>query len=70
MEYTGQIYDADIGLSYYMNRYYDAKQGRFISQDPAGASGSGTNLYNYVGNDPVDLTDPTGMSAFSPAGVR
>ena len=31
--YTGAIYDKDTGL-YYMNaRYYDAENGRFISQD-------------------------------------
>ena len=43
--YTGQAYDAETGLCYYGMRYYDSKQGRFISGDPAGMAGSGTNLY-------------------------
>ena len=32
--YTGREYDTESGLYYYRARYYDAKVGRFISQDP------------------------------------
>lgn len=35
--------------------------GRFISQDPAGLPGSGINLYAYAIDNPVNLTDPTGL---------
>src|SRR5439155_3907434 len=59
--YAGYQYDAETGLNYCMARYYDPAQARFISQDPAGMAGSGTNLYDYVGNDPVDLSDPSGL---------
>jgi hypothetical protein len=33
---------------------------RFISEDPADFAG-GLNLYAYVGNRPLDLTDPLGL---------
>ncbi len=36
--------------------------GRFLQPDLIGYSG-GLNLYAYVDNDPLDLTDPSGMEA-------
>ena len=33
-KFIGQEYDADTGLNYLNARYYDAKRGQFISQDP------------------------------------
>jgi RHS repeat-associated protein len=47
-------------LSYYRNRYYDQKTGRFISEDPIGIAG-GVNLYQYSGNSPASFTDPFGL---------
>jgi RHS repeat-associated protein len=32
--YTGREYDAESGLYYYRARYYDARAGRFLSEDP------------------------------------
>jgi RHS repeat-associated protein len=54
-----QIHDRT-GLYYYRNRFYYPQLGRFISQDPIGIA-SGTNLYAYVGNDPVNWVDPLGL---------
>jgi uncharacterized protein RhaS with RHS repeats len=34
--------------------------GRFITKDPILFNGGDTNLYVYVGNDPVNRIDPTG----------
>jgi len=34
--------------------------GRFISEDPIGFAG-GLNPYLYCDNDPVNLSDPTGL---------
>lgn len=62
--YTGREYDAETGLYYYRARYYDARAGRFISKDPIGFDGGDTNLYAYVGNNPVNFIDPLGLFYF------
>jgi len=36
---------------------------RFISEDPIGLAGGDTNLNAYVGNAPLDYTDPSGLKA-------
>ncbi len=61
--YTGREYDDESGLYYYRARYYDAKVGRFISEDPIGFAGGDVNLYSYVGNNPVNLVDPLGLTS-------
>jgi RHS repeat-associated protein len=59
--YTARESDAETGLYYYRARYYDSRAGRFLSEDPLAFDG-GRNFYRYVYNDPVALTDPTGLS--------
>ena len=61
--YTGRERHDRSGLYYYRNRFYSPQLGRFISQDPIGMLG-GTNLYAYVGNDPVNWVDPLGLYSF------
>jgi RHS repeat-associated protein len=51
------------GLQYNLARYYDPASGQFTSQDPAGPAGSGISLYQYADDNPVNLSDPTGLSA-------
>lgn len=46
--------------SYYRARYYDPAAGRFLGEDPE-AFLAGTNFYSYVGNDPIEWTDPSGL---------
>src|SRR6266567_6422223 len=57
--YTGRELDAG-NLYFYRARYFNPSLQRFISEDPLGQQG-GINVYAYAFNDPVDLTDPTGL---------
>mgnify|MGYP000938060127 CR=1 FL=1 len=48
------------GLYYYRARYYQPRVQRFLSEDPIGFLGGDVNLYGYVGQNPVLMTDPSG----------
>jgi RHS repeat-associated protein len=54
-------------LDYAQQRYYSSALGRFISPDPyEGSANIGSpdswNRYAYVSNDPINFTDPAGLS--------
>ncbi|MDP0490685.1 MAG: RHS repeat-associated core domain-containing protein [Verrucomicrobiota bacterium JB023] len=51
-----------VGLYENRRRFYDPAQGRFLTADPLGYQGGDFNLYTYVRNLPLMLTDPTGES--------
>jgi RHS repeat-associated protein len=59
-QYTGQLWLPEAGLYHYKARNYSPILGRFLQVDPIGFAG-GMNLYAYVGNDPVNLRDPSGL---------
>ena len=58
-QYTGQAWIGELGMYHYKARIYSPRLGRFLQTDPVGYQG-GINLYAYVDNDPINLTDPTG----------
>jgi hypothetical protein len=56
------IFSIFIFLSDSEARFYDPESGRFLSADPIGFEGGDVNLYVYVGNNPVNYSDPSGLT--------
>lgn len=50
------------GLNFTSRRAFSSDLGRFINRDPIEEEG-GINLYQYAGNDPVNMRDPLGFSS-------
>jgi RHS repeat-associated protein len=60
--FTGRRLDPETGFYHLRARDYAPMIGRFVQPDPIGVAG-GINLYAYVGNDPLNRTDPWGLVA-------
>jgi RHS repeat-associated protein len=59
--FAGGIEDTATGLVRFGLRDYDTIAGSWMARDPVLYEGGQSNLYAYVGNDPVDLRDPLGL---------
>jgi len=59
--FAGGLYYQDTKLVRFGARDYDPVVGRWTAKDPIRFKGGDTNLYGYVLNDPVNLTDPSGL---------
>jgi len=57
--FAGQYRDAESGLYYLRARYYDPSTGQLISRDPKLSSTWAP--YAYVGDNPINASDPSGM---------
>ena len=68
-KYIGEEYDEATGLNYLNARYYDSKQGQFLSQDPVfwylpkeyTLDPQQQNSYSYARNNPINFSDPSGL---------
>ena len=62
--FTGQVFDAEIGLYWYATRIYVPELGRFGQPDtiiPDLSNPQSYNRYSYCLNDPLRYTDPLGL---------
>ncbi|MFN3698368.1 MAG: RHS repeat-associated core domain-containing protein [Pseudobdellovibrio sp.] len=66
--YTGGLYDKDTKFLRLGARDYDSTVGRWTTKDPIGFNGGDTNLYAYVGGNPMSYVDPTGLWSLGASG--
>jgi RHS repeat-associated protein len=60
--FAGEQWDGEAGLVYLRARHYAAALGRFTQRDPAPCERQrGGNAYAYARNNPVNLSDPSGL---------
>ncbi|SFJ20247.1 RHS repeat-associated core domain-containing protein [Myroides guanonis] len=60
-KFNGKELDEQTGYYYYGARYYDPGASIFLSVDPLAEKMPNYNPYVYTFNNPINLTDPTGM---------
>ncbi|HEY6766974.1 MAG TPA: RHS repeat-associated core domain-containing protein [Candidatus Sulfotelmatobacter sp.] len=64
-QYSRREFDTETGVYYYRARYMDPSMGKFLSEDPIRFF-QAPNFYGYVDNNPLNLTDSTGLQAQMP----
>jgi RHS repeat-associated protein len=70
-KFTGYERDWATNLNYAKARTYNHNRARFMQPDPLGLAAAdltdpqSLNQYSYVGNDPANFTDPTGLFCYA-----
>jgi RHS repeat-associated protein len=59
--FAGGLRDLDTGQVHFGAGDYDPATGRWTSKDPLGLAAGDSNRSAYVGNDPVNWLDPSGL---------
>ncbi|NGX17232.1 FG-GAP-like repeat-containing protein [Wenzhouxiangella sp. XN24] len=70
--YANSLTDPETGLVFMRSRWYDPREGRFVTADSASPDPlrpRTINRYAYVGGDPINRTDPSGQTEFRLASV-
>jgi RHS repeat-associated protein len=66
-QFAGALHSAQTGLLLMGSRHYDPLLGRFLQPDPLiseSADTQGMNRYAYARDNPINITDPDGRSAW------
>ncbi len=64
LRYAGYWYDEKLSWYWLSVRYYDPEIERFLAPDPS--EQDGVRTYAYVGDDPIDGSDPSGLASPTP----
>lgn len=67
--FAGGLYDPDTKLVRFGARDYDPESGRWTAKDPILFGGEDSNLYGYVGGNPISIVDPNGLLPDLPQGI-
>jgi RHS repeat-associated protein len=62
-KYTGQQQESEIGLDFYVSRFYDPTTAHFVQPDssiPESGSSKSFDRYAYVNWNPINFSDPSG----------
>jgi RHS repeat-associated protein len=61
VKFTARYTDATTGFQWNLHRWYVPSIGRWASEDPIGFAAGDPNLARYVGNEPTNAIDPSGL---------
>src|SRR5262249_16108963 len=61
-KWQGGMYDAATGLCHFGARDENPLTAQWMQEDPSGFADGSSNLRRFVGNDPTNFTDPSGLS--------
>jgi RHS repeat-associated protein len=65
--FAGGLHDRVTGMVHFGAREYDPVTGRWMQKDPIRFAGGDTNIYAYVGGDPVGRVDSMGLEPDTPS---